>query len=188
MPAIARTLMFEDLGDRNRSEFEIQARPRLSASDLVRLNDIERRAAELFPRGRIPDPGHTLSPRQLRQSAEAGLLLVAADGDQLVGFAAGQQTSDWLHLLEVSVDPAWARRGMGRGLVERMVAVSARLGLAGTALTTFADLPWNGPFYQKLGFRPLEPAEQPGWLAATLVAEQSQGLRRRIAMALTHKR
>ncbi len=51
-------------------------------------------------------------------------------------------------------------------------------------LTTFASLPWNAPFYERLGFRRLAGAERGGRLAALLRAEERRGLRDRVAMRL----
>lgn len=158
---------------------------------LDELNAIERRAARQFPAGRIPDPMPTLTPAFLRSAGEAGLLFVAClDGQRVahrrVGFAAGRIQGPFLHLSEVSVDPDFGRRGIGRGLVERIVKASRERHLRGTTLTTFSDLPWNRPFYESIGFRVIEGAALTAPLAAALAAERQQGLIRRVAMLLSN--
>ena len=40
-------------------------------------------------------------------------------------------------------------------------------------LTTFRDVPWNAPYYERLGFRVIAPADQGPELAA-LVAEEAE--------------
>jgi ribosomal protein S18 acetylase RimI-like enzyme len=56
------------------------------------------------------------------------------------------------HLDELAVTPAHGRRGVGRALVDEVLAWSAARGLPSVTLTTFRDVPWNGPYYEKLGF------------------------------------
>ncbi len=43
-------------------------------------------------------------------------------------------------------------------------------------LTTFADVPWNGPYYRRLGWRDLPAAELGPELAAIRRHEASLGL------------
>jgi hypothetical protein len=46
-------------------------------------------------------------------------------------------------------------------------------GRAAITLTTFRDVPWNAPYYERLGFTVVEPADQGPELAA-LVAEEAE--------------
>lgn len=154
--------------------------------DFFRLNEIERQAATLFPTGRVPLPTQTLSSRSLTRFAASGLLFIANVGDQTAGFAAARRMQNFLHLVEVSVDPAHGRQGIGRALVERVVSESRLRSLTGTTLTTFADVPWNGPFYQSVGFRVIYADELPGWLSEILEGEKQQGLTHRVAMQRTN--
>jgi hypothetical protein len=43
-------------------------------------------------------------------------------------------------------------RGVGCALVDEVVAWTEAQELASITLTTFRDVPWNGPYYEKLGF------------------------------------
>ncbi len=49
-------------------------------------------------------------------------------------------------------------------------------GLPAVTLTTFADIPWNGPYYMRLGFRVLGESEQAPALRSILQAEAAAGL------------
>ena len=49
-------------------------------------------------------------------------------------------------------------------------------------LTTFEDLPWNAPFYQRLGFRKLTEDELTAPIATLLERERAVGMIRRVAM------
>ena len=158
--------------------------------ELKRLAEIERAAGRLFPPHRIPDPEATVPTALLRNSFAAGLLLVATQPDEhdrsrVVGFAVCEAEDEdsvaYVHLHEVSVDPHYGRRGIGRGLVQAVLSL-ARARAALVSLTTFDDIPWNRPFYERLGFRVLTPGETPGFLAKALAEEQRAGLTRRVAM------
>lgn len=84
-----------------------------------------------------------------------------------------------VHVHQLSVHPAHARQGIGAALIEHVT----RPGRAVT-LTTFRDVPWNAPYYERLGFRAVT-ATSPG-LAEIMREEASRGLdpATRVAMVL----
>jgi GNAT superfamily N-acetyltransferase len=80
------------------------------------------------------------------------------------------------HLREIDVHPQHAGHGLGRRLIE-VVSVWARMrGASALTLTTFGDNPWNGPYYARLGFRPLDLATLAPALQAVRQEEASAGL------------
>ena len=56
------------------------------------------------------------------------------------------------HVEQVSVRPAWAGRRLGAALIEAVAGWGRRRGLAALTLTTFSEVPWNRPYYARLGF------------------------------------
>ncbi|NAZ78390.1 GNAT family N-acetyltransferase, partial [Kineococcus sp. T13] len=80
------------------------------------------------------------------------------------------------HVEQVSVDPAWGRRGLGRALLEAAAGRAARRGLAALTLTTFADVPWNAPYYARLGFAVLPDDRLGPGLRAVVERERAHGL------------
>lgn len=64
---------------------------------------------------------------------------------------------DW-HVAELSVAAAWQRQGVGRRLIGAVVEEAKRQGATRLTLTTFIDVPWNAPYYRRLGFRLLDDA------------------------------
>jgi N-acetylglutamate synthase-like GNAT family acetyltransferase len=115
-----------------------------------------------------------------------GLVWVAEDAGELIGFAACQAYFDALHLWELAVRHDRQGKGAGRALVETAAAEARRLGLSAVTLTTFRDIPWNGPLYARLGFKELSPAELDARLTAVLMRERRLGLdaKARCAMRL----
>ncbi len=81
-----------------------------------------------------------------------------------------------MHIFELSVHPVHGKKGLGRKLVEAVCDWSKDKGFEAVTLSTFRDLPWNGPFYLSCGFRELERHE---WTQALLLAhyhEEDLGL------------
>jgi ribosomal protein S18 acetylase RimI-like enzyme len=95
------------------------------------------------------------------RAAEPGFLLVA--GDPPAGFAHALLIDGAVHLEQLAVEPALGRRGIGTALVEAVCAEAAARGHDRVSLCTYADVPWNAPFYRRLGFREvtlLEPYQE----------------------------
>jgi GNAT superfamily N-acetyltransferase len=56
------------------------------------------------------------------------------------------------HIWQLSVHPDHVRQGLGRSLVEAASSWARSTGFDAITLTTYRDVPWNGPFYESLGF------------------------------------
>ncbi len=80
--------------------------------------------------------------------------------------------------------PDHGRRGVGARLVSAVCEWAARERYAWVTLTTFRDVPWNRPFYERLGFRVIPSAEASPALSSILQDEAQRGLdpARRVAM------
>ncbi|MEM7353576.1 MAG: GNAT family N-acetyltransferase [Acidobacteriota bacterium] len=162
--------------DRNQLTYSIRlAEPQ----ELPQLPEIERRAGQRFAaidalRGMPED----VSPMaELEQAWKAGRVWVAvlASGS-IVGFAYAAVIDGFCHLEELDVLPEHGRRGLGAALVDVVRRHAGEAGLDGVTLTTFRDVPWNAPFYRRLGFRTLDPQTLPPGLAAAFADEARRGL------------
>jgi ribosomal protein S18 acetylase RimI-like enzyme len=87
-----------------------------------------------------------------KASIEQRAWVAVDDVGSIIGFAVAWVVDGEGHLDELAVAPAYGRRGVGRALVDRVVAWTAAQGLESITLTTFRDVPWNAPYYEKLGF------------------------------------
>jgi GNAT superfamily N-acetyltransferase len=154
--------------------------------DLPKLQPIERAALALFPPGLIPDAdGGDTSLEELRFALERGLLFVARDArGEPVGFALVELLADGPHLEEIDVHPDHGRRGVGGALVEHVQRWARSAGHRALTLITFRDVPFNAPFYARLGFRALAPAELTPALDEIAREESERGFARdkRVAM------
>jgi predicted N-acetyltransferase YhbS len=59
----------------------------------------------------------------------------------------------------MDVWPAHGRRGLGSRLLLHVCDWARAEGYAAVTLSTFRDVPWNGPFYRKHGFKDLPSAQ-----------------------------
>ncbi|MFE6777581.1 GNAT family N-acetyltransferase [Streptomyces sp. NPDC057702] len=131
--------------------------------ELGALRDIERAAGECFRAVGMPEIADDEPPSldELTGYQRADHCWVAVDADDRpVAYALAEPVDGRLHIEQVSVHPDAARRGVGRGLIAHLAGRAVAEGLAGTTLTTFAEVPWNAPYYaRRCGFRVLPDAE-----------------------------
>ncbi len=151
--------------------------------DIPFLAGIERAAGHLFldmdmPEIAVDDP---IPEEELRDAMQSGLLLVAspgADHDEPVAYLLARQLRESLHIEQVTVHPAYARQGIGARLIEATGAYATGQGISALTLTTFRDVPWNAPYYRRLGFTEVTSETLPPDLQAIVQRERDAGLDR----------
>jgi GNAT superfamily N-acetyltransferase len=123
--------------------------------DVTALPAIERAAGARFR----DDPtlawladGEVISAEQHLAYAERGLSWLALADTRPVGFILAEAHSSSLFIVELSVDLDWQGKGIGRQLIACAADHARERGLASLTLTTFRNVPWNAPFYARLGF------------------------------------
>jgi GNAT superfamily N-acetyltransferase len=80
------------------------------------------------------------------------------------------------HIEQVSVDPEHAGHGIGAALIEHVAEWARAHGSPALTLTTFAEVAWNAPYYERLGFRRLADDELTPGLRAIRAEEAAHGL------------
>ncbi|HET6290914.1 MAG TPA: GNAT family N-acetyltransferase [Amycolatopsis sp.] len=152
---------------------------RLAApEDLPALQDIERAAGEAFRTlgmAAIADDDPP-SIADLTAFQREGRAWVRDDGDGPVAYLLAEVVDGHGHIEQVSVHPEHARRGLGRRLIDHAAGWAAREGLAGLTLTTYAEVPWNAPYYTRLGFKPLDEESLTEGLRTIRAHEIARGL------------
>lgn len=147
--------------------------------DLAAVVQIEWAAGETFrPLGMDmvadDDPG---SVDELTPYVDGGRAVVSVDDDdRAVGYMLLDVVDGAAHVEQVTVSPDHARLGIGRALVERAASWASARSLHALTLTTYVDVPWNGPYYERLGFRYLAPDEETPGLRAIRKHECMAGL------------
>ena len=149
------------------------------AADLEHLPDIERAAGEPFRELGMAAVADDDPPtvRELAAFQQDGRAWVVTDEvGQLVGYVLVEEVDQCGHLEQVSVHPRYARRGLGKRLLDTVEQWARQSGFSAMTLTTFADVPWNAPYYERLGWRRLGQSELTPGLAAIRRREAARGL------------
>lgn len=147
--------------------------------DPPRLPEIEAAAGQVFAEvGLAHIAAHAPTSIEDHEEARlAGRLWVVADeADVAVGFALLGEVDGQPHLEELAVHPDHARLGLGGQLVESICHWARSAGYRELTLTTFLAVPWNAPYYERLGFQSLEASELSAALAAVRQKEDEHGL------------
>ncbi|MGH9049505.1 MAG: GNAT family N-acetyltransferase [Acidimicrobiia bacterium] len=147
--------------------------------DLRALQHIERAAGRLFADiGMVEVAEDEPFPLDvLERYRAAGLAWVAVDADdEPVGYIVAEVLDGNAHIEQVSVHPDASRQGIGRALVERVIDWATERDLRAVTLTTFADVAWNAPYYERLGFRTLDHGQLTPGLRRKRSEEAAHGL------------
>lgn len=153
---------------------------------VARLREIERVAGARFRAIGMDDiaDGEPTPAEILRDRVQSGRLYVALDGAATVaGFLIWSPKDGRAYIEEVSVHPDHAGRKLAARLIDRL-AEDARDRYPALTLATFRDVPWNAPYYARLGFSQMPrseagPEHQESWHRQT---ENGLDMSRRLFM------
>lgn len=126
-------------------EKEAEIRP-ATEDDLPHLASIDERAEVVF---RVA--GYDLPEIEFPDDLDDAKAIFVA-GTPPVGFVRVDEVDGLAHLEEIAVLPGSMRRGIGTRLMERAFEWARAERYPAVTLITYADVPWNGPYYVKLGF------------------------------------
>ncbi|MEL6542036.1 MAG: GNAT family N-acetyltransferase [Pseudomonadota bacterium] len=156
-------------------------------SDAEAMPPVEAAAGALFQKveGLAGVAGmHTVPVDRLRRYIRKGHCLVTHVGERMAGFLVNEPFRRELHIWEFNVHPDFQQKGIGAGLVRACMVDARNSGFKAVTMTTFRDVPWNAPFYAKLGFEEVSALDAHPRLAGELALEADHGLpmERRCAM------
>ena len=91
------------------------------------------------------------------------------------------------HIFEAAVLAAYQGRGIGKQLVAVAENYAREKGYAEMTLTTYRDVPWNTPFYERLGYAVFSPDGERPQMQGLMADEVEQGfaVAPRVAMKKT---
>jgi GNAT superfamily N-acetyltransferase len=149
------------------------------SADLPALRDVEQAAGAMFH-----DLGMTAvaddEPPSLAELAtyqqDGRAWVVTDDADRPVAYLLVDVVDTNAHVEQVSVHPDHTRQGLGKALLDTAAAWARQRGLAALTLTTYVEVPWNAPYYRRLGFQVIPDAQLTGGLRRLREHEQARGL------------
>ncbi|NQU37444.1 MAG: GNAT family N-acetyltransferase [Actinobacteria bacterium] len=139
-------------------------------SDIEAVRDVEVAAGQLFAAIGMDEIASDPPPprRLLRTAIAKDMLWVAEKSDggkdagsgseAILGYGFGSYLDNNLHLEQVSVRPECARRGIGAEIFLALESDSGRRGASMSTLFTSAQVLWNAPYYERLGYQQLPTA------------------------------
>lgn len=149
-----------------------------SADELHKVAPLEQAAAELFRTigmDAVADDA-PVSESELLQAVEGQRLWVAVEYGVLKAYLLGDFLPQSLHIDQVTVHPDAARRGLGALMIESVSADPRSKERGLITLTSFANVPWNAPYYERIGFLDIAEENWPEGVAEKFAAEQRDGL------------
>src|SRR5436305_1030080 len=153
---------------------------RLARPDEVgMLREIEDEAGERFNGLDIFDPAmsSSFSLDEMFRLAKLDQVWVACDSnDRPVGMIIASIRCGYAYIEELDVLMEHGRQGLGTRLIQQVCKWARAQGCDAVDLSTFRDVPWNGPFYRKNGFRDLTSDEWTADMPRIREIETSQGL------------
>ncbi len=93
--------------------------------------------------------------------SEKSVIVVAEDGDELVGLAAGIPWGHRARVVSVWVAPRWRRRGIAARLIEEVCAWARDAGYREAQIETARANPGPASLYQRLAFLPVDEDPPP---------------------------
>jgi GNAT superfamily N-acetyltransferase len=151
------------------------------------LREIERAAAQAFITVGYPElaVGEPTAAAEFRAAAAENMLAVVVDDhDHPVGFLLAAELDDCLYVQELDVHPDHAGHRLAPRLLGVADAMARQRHRPALTLTTFRDVPWNAPYYARLGFVPMSVAEIGPDLRMLIQRQHAAGLdiAKRVAM------
>lgn len=149
------------------------------ASEVEAIREIERAAGQSFVSVGYADVArHEPTPAAaLRDAITDGALFVAVTSeDDPVGFILCTEIDGDLYVQELAVHPDHAGHRLAVPLLQAAEDLARSLGLPALSLTTFRSVPWNAPYYARLGFHEMSDNQIGPSLRFVIARQKAAGL------------
>ena len=104
-------------------------------------------------------------------------LLIAEDHNAIVGFIVWgfEGNDEFLGVDQVSVARAYGQQGIGASLMTEVLGIADHRDVP-TVLNTERSIPWNAPWYRRLGFTEVDSLNWTDWMIRTKQEQESVGV------------
>lgn len=118
-----------------------------------------------------------MDPALVERKIAAREIIVAVNADATcVGFVMFEPQPARFYVQELDVLTSHAGQRIGAALIEQVAQLARAQQVTQLILSTFCEVPWNAPYYRRLGFRDIEQAELDAALIARRDAHIARGL------------
>ncbi|KAA9149045.1 GNAT family N-acetyltransferase [Microbacterium lushaniae] len=158
--------------------------------DIEAIQHIERQAGRAFDAVNMHSVAEDAPPpaSELEKFIVARHAWVVAPPDgQAVAYILVVVMDGNAHIEQVSVAPSAAGQRLGARLIDHVESWARSRGLKRLTLTTFADVPWNAPYYERLGFQRVADDTAGVGLQRVRAAEAAAGLDRWPRVCMTRQ-
>ncbi|MEE9380409.1 MAG: GNAT family N-acetyltransferase [Hyphomonadaceae bacterium] len=90
--------------------------------------------------------------------------VVELGGNEIIGFSLCSVRKPDLYLDQVAVYPDHCRKGLGTALINTVMKDARARKLKTVSLSTFRNVPWNAPYYARLGFKEIPRKNLTKWM------------------------
>lgn len=113
----------------------------------------------------------------VKRKIDAQQIVVAAAADGgCVGFVMFEPQPACFYVQELDVLSSHAGQRIGAALIEQVAQRARAQQITQLTLSTYREVPWNAPYYRRLGFRDIEEADLDAVLIARRDAHIARGL------------
>lgn len=123
--------------------------------DLPACREIERSAGRVFADWNMDEIAKD-EPIPLSDLAiycnDQRLWVAVDDSDKPIAYIVVDRVDSRAHIEQISVHSNYAGKKIGQALIERAVLWANEQRMDAVTLTTFRDIPWNAPYYERCGF------------------------------------
>ncbi|MGF6963351.1 ribosomal protein S18 acetylase RimI-like enzyme [Paraburkholderia sp. WC7.3g] len=113
----------------------------------------------------------------VERKIQAREIIIALDEHAAcAGFVMFEPQPARIYVQEIDVLTSHAGRRIGAALIDEVARIARMRQLTQLVLSTYRDVPWNAPYYRRLGFRDLDMSELDAALLARRDAHIARGL------------
>ena len=113
----------------------------------------------------------------VRGKIDAQQIIVAVETDgTCVGFVMFEPQPARIYVQELDVLSSYAGQRIGAALIEQVAQLARAQQITQLILSTFREVPWNAPYYRRLGFHDIAEADLDAALIARRDAHIARGL------------
>jgi GNAT superfamily N-acetyltransferase len=145
----------------------MQIRPANASDDLAPIQALEKAARSRYLD--IPDLAFVAaSPPIALERLRTVELIVAEEGERIVGIVLTNPMDGGLYIANISVAAGYSGLGIGAALMNAALQHAASRDLLKVMLTTFRAPKWNGAWFRRFGFSPMTQEQIGAGLRAVL--------------------